>query len=105
MTLKLGDLVNVRGHAKGEHRVHIVVEEQPHPGRVGVSLCGERWFSPQRYAVEFVSLAPEDSKETKRVRRMLARVKPDPDGWTRICVGKGYKQSTPQMMKIKPPSW
>lgn len=106
MTFKLGDLVCVRNHAKGSHRVHVVVEEQPLPGRVGVSLGGSgRWFSPVRYATEFLSTADPDAKETKRVARMLAKEKPDPDGWTRIVVGKGYKQQKLQRMAVKPPSW
>lgn len=83
---KLGDIVNVRGFAKGDDRAHVVVD-LAQPGRLGVCYCGhERWWARKTYAIEFITPAV-DNAHSRRAARWVARAKPGPDGWTRIAIG------------------
>lgn len=85
--MTLGQVVHVRGFNKGENRAHVIVAG-PSAGRVKLAYCGtERWYVPKWYAIEFIITELQDNPHTRRARRWLDKVKPDPDGWKRITCG------------------
>ncbi len=72
-------------------RPHVVVHE-PVNGRVQLYYFGAaRWYAPAWHAVTDVSADARDMRDLarwRRCRRALAELRPDPDGWKRIAVGR-----------------
>lgn len=85
--LRLGDIVTVNEGTK-IGRPHVVVHE-PVNDRVQLCYCGTgRWYVPEWHPIGDVSTRVADTRELRRCRRLLAAVKPGPDGWKRIEVGR-----------------
>lgn len=96
--MKLGSIVTltISGRRGGTHvgRPHVVVHE-PVNGRVQLCYCGSaRWYVPEWHPVEWVSTEVPEGTRLRRCRRLLAAVKPDPDGWKRISVGRYGQEQT-----------
>ncbi len=87
---RLGQIVHLRGFAKGEDKAHVIVGG-PSAGRVRLAYCGsERWYHAKWYATEFVITTLQDNAHVKRARRWIEREPFDPDGWKRILIGARY---------------
>lgn len=85
--IRLGQIVHLRGFAKGEDRAHVVVAE-PSAGRVKLAYCGtERWYVAKWYAVEFLITDLKDNHHVRRARRWLDKAEVGPGGWKRILCG------------------
>lgn len=85
--MKLGDVVTIVGAYLHAGKPFVVVHE-PLRGRVQVSRVGSRrWFMPEWHAVDEIRPAG-DAKEFRRAQRQVAAVKPDPDGWKRVWIGR-----------------
>lgn len=85
--IRLGQIVHLRGFAKGEDRAHVVVAE-PSAGRVKLAYCGtERWYVAKWYAVEFLITELKDNHHVRRARRWLDKAEVGPGGWKRILCG------------------
>jgi hypothetical protein len=88
--MKLGAVVTL---ITGAHagRPHVVVHE-PVKGRVQLCYFGSaRWYVPEWHPVAAVSADLRDMRDhtrLRRCRRVLADLRPDPDGWKRISVGR-----------------
>lgn len=90
MDLRLGDIVTVSVSAKAG-KPHVVVG-RPLNGRILLCYCGsKRWYLPMWVKVQhIITRWPDDGDERAllRCRRLLLAIKPSPDGWKRIDVGR-----------------
>lgn len=87
--MKIGDVAHVLAHpVKGSDSAFVVVGLRS--DAVRLSYCGsKRWYVPQWFPTSIVSLAADEAnRHVVRARRLLAAVKPDPDGWRRLHVGR-----------------
>lgn len=95
--LDIGPLTDIRPASSPPKNWHtaafVVVGIVTHSNRIRVSKCGNtRWHAATWHDAEAFALAQEDStdRNVRRARRLLAAVKPDPDGWKRIDCGKAW---------------
>lgn len=85
--MKLGDIVTLETGTKSG-RPHVVVHE-PVGGLVQLCYCGTgRWYVPEWHPVDEVRTDVPEGAQLRRCRRLLLAIKPDPDGWKRIDVGR-----------------
>jgi hypothetical protein len=91
--MRLGAIVTLENGLKAG-RPHVVVHE-PVGGRVRLCYCGTgRWYVPEWHPVNDVRTDVPAGRQLDRCRKLLAAVKPDPDGFKRILVGRhGWKQA------------
>ena len=87
----LGTLVTLTsGPRRGNP--HVVTHEQILRDGVPLiqaSYCGSaRWYVPEWYPVEIVSTVVPPSPRLTRARRILSRIRPSPDGWIRLDIGR-----------------
>lgn len=91
--MRFGDIVTLNIDDKAG-RSYVVVHEALN-GRVQLCYCGaERWYVPEWVDVSWVGIDVTDGPQLRRARRLLAAVKPDPDGWKRIQVGRAGRLRT-----------
>lgn len=95
--LDIGPVMDIRPATAPPKNWHtaafVVVGINTHSNRIRVSKCAsERWGAAVWQDAESFALAPDDSKErnVRRARRLLAALRPDPDGWKRIECGKSW---------------
>lgn len=90
--MTLGDIVTVMFGTKA-YKPHVVVGVRP--DRIQLCYCGsERWYLPSWHKSEHVTSIDENKagflnpKAMRRCKRLLLAIKPSPDGWKRIDVGR-----------------
>ncbi|MGN6107068.1 MAG: hypothetical protein ACTHU0_18320 [Kofleriaceae bacterium] len=89
-TFGVGDVVQT---VLDERSAFVVVAINTHSDKVRVSKCGTtRWHAPGWKPATSFEKAPSDSgsRAVQRARRLLAKLKPGPDGWKRIECGKPW---------------
>jgi hypothetical protein len=83
--MTLGDIVTINDWTKAG-KPHVVIATRP--GRVQLCYFGSaRWYLPAWHKADIVC-AIGDTKEVRRCKRLLLAIKPSPDGWKRIDVGR-----------------
>jgi hypothetical protein len=88
--VKLGDLVTLTDRLDAHSGMPFVVVSGPtSDGRIQLSYCGSsRWYVPRWYRTTQVTDEIPNSARLARARKLLAELKPDPDGFKRISVGR-----------------